>query len=662
VGKFDIDNLLADLGLDDGDDGDDERRGDASSSGMNAGDEGSSLSAPIDYSAEPEADAPGLAFPHGAPPESPDEAGVELPDALTSIYTPEDHGSTASSDLGSILVERGVISGAQLSLAKSVAAQTPGATLVDVLVNQDADEVGVQRVVAELSGLPFEALDPALGPDAVCGKHVQRLGTTYCKKGQLLPLREDGMRLVVGVINPDEVFQLDDLKRRLGVPSVKPVVISRSDLTRILEIYGEPDQEEVDLEDILSDIQEDDVQVTEADIEELDLEKQAAESPVIRYVNYILQTASKEGASDIHIEPGERGLKVRLRIDGILFESMNPPPGMTAAIASRLKIMANLDIAERRLPQDGRIRCNIHGRKLDLRMSTLPTAYGEKIVLRILDTRSISVSLEELGFDQNTLAIWKNQINEPHGIILVTGPTGSGKTTTLYSSLRQMDKQKLNISTVEDPIEYHLDCITQTQTHERIGMSFAKALKALLRQDPDVVLIGEIRDMETATTAVQAALTGHLVLSTLHTNDAPSSVTRLVNIGMEPFLVGAALNAVLAQRLVRRVCDHCKQETEPIEEVAQFLELHGLPSERIVQGAGCDRCRNTGYSGRLGIYEMLVVDDTLRDVVARNPNVSEFRRLCQERGMTTLREDGMLKVSQELTTVQEVRRVTESVF
>jgi type IV pilus assembly protein PilB len=280
--------------------------------------------------------------------------------------------------------------------------------------------------------------------------------------------------------------------------------------------------------------------------------------------------------------------------------------------------------------------------------------------MRILDTKSINVGLDDLGFDPNTLHVWRNAIDAPHGIILVTGPTGSGKTTTLYASLRQMDKQKHNISTVEDPVEYHLDGITQTQTHEKIGMTFAKALKALLRQDPDIIMLGEIRDMETAHTAVQAALTGHLVLSTLHTNDAPSSITRLVNIGIEPFLIGAAVNAVLAQRLVRRVCQHCREEKAPPPEMAEFLEMNGLPADKVIEGKGCDKCRNNGYSGRVGIYELLVIDDQTRDMVARNPNVSEFRRYCIERGMVTLRQDGMNKVRHGMTTVTEILRVTEA--
>ena len=439
---------------------------------------------------------------------------------------------------------------------------------------------------------------------------------------------------------------------------VKLVLVTGYDVRGAIEIVGGGEEKQVDLSEILDGVDEADVEVERESSAAVDLEQQAGVSPVIRYCNYIIQTAVKEGASDIHIEPSEKKLKVRFRIDGVLFEMLNPPASMSAAITSRLKIMANLDISERRIPQDGRIRCTVAGRKLDLRMSTLPCTYGEKVVMRILDTRSINVQLEDLGFDELTLHHWRESIDAPHGIVLVTGPTGSGKTTTLYSSLRTLDKSKMNISTVEDPVEYHLDGVTQTQTHERIGMNFAKALRALLRQDPDVIMLGEIRDHETAHIAVQAALTGHLVLSTLHTNDAPSSVTRLVNIGLEPFLVGAAVNSVLAQRLVRRLCGHCKAEDAPSEEMAEFLEVQGFDTTKIWVAKGCEKCRNTGYSGRVGIYELLVVDDHMRDIVARNPNVAEFRRLCIERGMVSLQQDGMKKVASGLTTVQEILRVT----
>ncbi len=584
--------------------------------------------------------------------------------AVSDLYRPEageSDNSGAATELGEALLAAKAVTPEQLTSAKNVIKQSPGRRLVDVLIEQGTDEAPIQAVVAELAHVPFERIDLEKGLEGgFDGKLLQRLGSDFCKKHLVVPLRTEGKRAVVGTTRPDDVFLLDEIRRRLGVPAVKLVLVTGYDVRGALEILGEDDTQQEDLNDILADVDEGYVEVQQKSSEAVDLEQRAGESPVIRYVNYIIQTAIKEGASDIHIEPEEKKLKVRFRIDGILFEMMAPPHTMHAAIVSRLKIMANLDISERRIPQDGRIRCTVQGRKLDLRMSTLPTAVGvEKTVMRILDTRSINVQLEDLGFEARTLELWKTQVQAPHGIVLVTGPTGSGKTTTLYSSLRQLDKNKLNISTVEDPVEYHLDGITQTQTHDRIGMTFATALKALLRQDPDVIMVGEIRDHDTAHTAVQAALTGHLVLSTLHTNDAPGSVTRLVNIGLEPFLVGAALNGVLAQRLVRRLCAGCKKQSEPSEDMAEFLQMQGLDTSQHWVAEGCDKCRNTGYAGRVGLYELLVVDDYLRDVIARNPNVSEFRRMCLERGMVSLQTDGMSKAASGLTSVKEVLRVTK---
>jgi type IV pilus assembly protein PilB len=572
--------------------------------------------------------------------------------------------SAGGSGLGELVITRGAVTREQLGAAEQILKQTPSRSLADLLLEQGAEEEPLQRCVAEHAGLPFERVDLEKGLDGgFDGRMLQRLTPDFCKQHGVLPLRSEGSRAVIGSVRPDSVFVLDEIRQRLGVAGVKLVLVTWFDIRGALEIVGgtAEDEEQMDLSSLLEGVEETDVAVAEVtNGNEVNLEQQAGESPVIRYVNFIIQTAIKEGASDIHVEPAEKKLKVRFRIDGVLFEMMNPPASMSAAITSRLKIMANLDISERRIPQDGRIRCKVQGRNLDLRVSTLPNGYGEKTVMRILDTRSINVQLEDLGFDPATLEIWRNEIHAPHGIVLVTGPTGSGKTTTLYSSLRQLDKNKLNISTVEDPVEYHLEGITQTQTHEKIGMTFAKALKSLLRQDPDVIMLGEIRDMETAHTAIQAALTGHLVLSTLHTNDAPSSITRLVNIGLEPFLVGAAVNAVLAQRLVRRLCAHCKTQEAPSAEMAEYLEMQGMDASLAWIAQGCDRCRNTGYSGRVGIYELLVVDDQARDIIARNPNVSEFRRLCVDRGMVTLRADGMRKVAQGLTTVQEIFRVTEA--
>ncbi len=591
----------------------------------------------------------------------PDAPQANVADAVKEIYRPqgdvEDSGDDA---LREMLLESEAVTNEAMTMAEQVLKQSPGRDLIEILFEQGADESAIQGALAKAYGLSFETVDRELGFDGgFDGKLLQRLGVEFCSANRVIPLRTEGTRAVIGSVRTDDVFTLDEIKSKLGVPSVKIVLVPPSDVQWVLEQVGGGSAEEMDLTEILADVDEADVEVTTTNTAEaVDLEAQAGESPVIRYVNYIIQNAVKEGASDIHIEPGEKKIKVRLRIDGVLFESMNPPPQMAAAITSRLKIMADLDISERRIPQDGRIRCVVQGRKLDLRVSSLPTGYGEKIVMRILDTKSINVNLEDLGFDDHTLDIWKGQIHQPHGILLVTGPTGSGKTTTLYSSLRQIDKTKLNVSTVEDPIEYHLDGITQTQTHAKIDMTFAKALKALLRQDPDVIMLGEIRDHETAHTAVQAALTGHLVLSTLHTNDAPSSVTRLVNIGLEPFLVGAALNGVLAQRLLRRLCPKCKAQENPSEEMAEFLEMNGLPSDEMWMPQGCDKCRNMGYAGRIGIYEMLAVDDSLRDVIARNPNVSEFRRMCLERGMNSLRQDGINKANDGMTSIHEVLRVT----
>jgi type IV pilus assembly protein PilB len=414
------------------------------------------------------------------------------------------------------------------------------------------------------------------------------------------------------------------------------------------------------LDDLIRDITDDSVEVVVNDEEETaDLARVAGESPVVRLANYLICNAVKDGASDIHIEPGEKKMRIRYRIDGVLFEVMSPPQTMHPALVSRLKIMANLDISERRLPQDGRIRAIVRNRYVDFRINTLPTTQGEKAVIRILDNRSILIGLERLGFEEDHLKALKEQIDRPHGVVLVTGPTGSGKTTTLYSALMTMNGSEMNISTVEDPVEYSLGFANQVQVNERIGFTFASCLRALLRQDPDVIMVGEIRDEETARISVQAALTGHMVLSTLHTNDAPSSITRLINIGVEPYLISAAVNAVLAQRLVRRICENCKEEYTPVDDVKRALERANIEIDRLWRGKGCDRCRKTGYSGRCGIYEMVVLDDAIRDLVAASPNVTELRRYCKEHGMVTLRQDGIRKLKRGVSSIEEILQATE---
>jgi type IV pilus assembly protein PilB len=571
------------------------------------------------------------------------------------LWKPED--SPARKTVEQLLLERGRINEEQLEQARKVQQQTPGKTIPQILLTMNAaSEAHLLEAVAETLGMPFEI--PEKGK--IEASAFELLPPDYLRKHGVLPIRVESGVLVVGVADPTNVFLIDELRRRTR-KEIRAVATPAGDINRLIEqlVSGTSD---VKVDEIIKDMAEDDVQlVKEASQDDAtELEKMGSESPVIRFVNYLIFDAIKNGASDIHIEPKEKALKIRYRIDGVLFEAMNPPWTMHAAIVSRMKIMANLDISERRLPQDGRIRAVVHGRKVDLRMSTLPTAYGEKVVVRILDNRSITVPLEDLGFGEQALTIWKNQIDQPHGILLVTGPTGSGKTTTLYSSLRCMDGNKLNISTVEDPVEYHLSQANQVQVHEKIGMSFSAALRSLLRQDPDVVMLGEIRDGETARIAVQASLTGHLVLSTLHTNDAPSSITRLINIGVEPYLISAAVNAILAQRLVRKICPHCREEQAPTDEMREFIQLQGFTGEKLFIGKGCDRCRKTGYGGRLGIYELLVMDDTLRDMVTRNPDVTQLRKYCRERGLVTLRDDGFEKVKRGLTTVDEILRVTES--
>ena len=573
---------------------------------------------------------------------------------LEALWQPS--RSRARLSVEQLLLERGHISEEQLVQAKTVQAQTPGKSLAQVLLTMNAaSESQILTALADTLGLPYETPEKNhVDPEA-----FGSLQPDYMRKQLVLPLRYDDKSLVVAMTDPNNVFLLDELKRKTKKP-IKVVVTTAADINRIIEQFTSQDVD-MKVDEIIKEMGEDDVQlVKEVDESDTDLAKIGNESPIIRFVNYLIQDAIKQGASDIHIEPKEKALKVRYRIDGIMFEAMNPPHAMQPAIVSRLKIMSNLDISERRLPQDGRIRVMMNNRKIDLRMSTLPTACGEKVVMRILDNRSINVPLEALGLSEEHLEVWRKQIDEPHGILLVTGPTGSGKTTTLYSSLRVMDGNKLNISTVEDPIEYQLGTANQVQVHEKIGMSFSAALRSLLRQDPDVIMLGEIRDPETAKIAVQAALTGHLVLSTLHTNDAPASVTRLINIGVEPYLISASVNAILAQRLVRKICSHCRETFVPSDEIKRFLTSQGFSSEEMWKGKGCDRCRKTGYTGRLGLYELLVMTDEMRDMVTRNLDVTQLRRHCREHGLITLRQDGFMKAKKGMTTVDEVLRVTES--
>jgi type IV pilus assembly protein PilB len=450
-------------------------------------------------------------------------------------------------------------------------------------------------------------------PKTIEKEAFEKLDIDFIKSSSVCPIAIEQETLVVATSEPANVFAIEDVKRQTQM-NLQVIVCSQEEIEAVCDAFDE-EKDDYCIDDIISDMV--DVEVVQEQTREIveDLEKMAGQSPVVKFVNYLISKAVHDGASDIHIEPKDKFTGIRHRIDGVLFETMQSPLKMHPAIVSRIKIMSNLDISERRLPQDGKIKVSVGGRRIDLRISTLPTNRGEKVVVRVLDSKSIMRGLEQLGMEPGVMDAFRKQIALPHGILLVTGPTGSGKSTTLYSALCQMDGDKLNISTVEDPVEYELDFCNQVQANEKIGLNFASALRSLLRQDPDVIMIGEIRDNETARIAVQAALTGHLVLSTLHTNDAASSITRLVNIGIDAYLIAASLNAVLAQRLVRKICPKCKQVYQVPENVRKYVENAGVGPEQLFHGAGCDHCRNSGYAGRVGIYELLVIDDRFRDMI-----------------------------------------------
>jgi type IV pilus assembly protein PilB len=473
-----------------------------------------------------------------------------------------------------------------------------------------------------------------------------------CERHRVLPVSRTGASLILAMADPSNLHAIDD---------VEPVVASETALLKAIErYYAAPD---ISYDDIMEGFDEKEISVAEGeeDPNAVDLSKAAEDAPVIRLCNAILLNAIKKRASDIHIEPYERSLRVRYRVDGVLQEEMAPPIKLKNAIASRLKIMSNLDIAERRLPQDGRIKLKLgQGREMDFRVSVLPTLWGEKLVMRLLDKSNLQLDMAKLGFDPKAQADFKWAISQPYGMVLVTGPTGSGKTTTLYSALSELNQPDTNISTAEDPVEYNLLGINQCQMHDDIGLNFAAALRAFLRQDPDIIMVGEIRDFETAEIAVKAALTGHLVLSTLHTNDAPSTISRMLNMGVEPFLVTASVNLILAQRLARRICAACKA---PIQVDKQALIDIGMTPEQIAgaviqKGKGCPECNGTGYRGRVALYEVMPFTPALKEMVLQGANTAELKTTMIRDGINTLRMSGLLKVLAGVTTLEEVTRVT----
>jgi type IV pilus assembly protein PilB len=487
------------------------------------------------------------------------------------------------------------------------------------------------------------------------------------QKYQILPLSRAGANLTIAMVDPTNVFAMDDIKFMTGY-NVEPVVASETAIMASIDkYYGSAHS--LQLKEVMSELAETDggdVEVLEeaSDIDLEELERSSEEAPVVKLCNLILTDALRRGASDIHIEPYEREFRVRFRIDGVLYVVMNPPMKLRDAIISRLKIMSKLDISEKRLPQDGRIkiRMNSNGkmRELDYRVSTLPTLFGEKVVLRLLDKENLMLDMTKLGFEVSSLKHFEEAILKPWGMVLVTGPTGSGKTNTLYSAISRLNTPETNIMTAEDPVEFNLVGINQVQMKDSIGLNFAAALRSFLRQDPNIVLVGEIRDFETAEIAVKAALTGHLVLSTLHTNDAPSTINRLMNMGIEPFLVATSVHLICAQRLVRRICKECRSpmEVPPQALIDVGFEPDDAKNATIFKGQGCTTCNNTGYKGRLGLYEVLECTDEIRQMILEGASSMEIKKQAIEDGMLTLRRSGLQKIADGQTTIDEVVRET----
>ncbi len=573
-----------------------------------------------------------------------------------------------SGKLGEILIKEKLISQEQLKQALEFQ-KSNGGRLGNALVKLNLltdDEV--TAVLSRQYGVPsinlaYFEVDPNV---------IKLIPMETAMKYQILPLSRVGSSLTVAMVDPTNVFAMDDIKFMTGF-NIEPVVASETAITEaIKKHYGtaEDIERKKELEEIVSFI--DEGQTESVELEEQDeaslnlaqLEKAAEEAPVIRLVNYILTDAVKKGASDIHMEPYEKEYRVRYRIDGMLQTIMNPPTKLRDAIISRVKIMSKLDISEKRLPQDGRIMIKFKKdgkmKQLDFRVSVLPTLHGEKVVMRLLDKENLRLDMTKLGFEPESLAKFQKAIFKPYGMVLVTGPTGSGKTNTLYSSIAQLNKPDTNIVTAEDPVEFQLPGINQVQMKEQIGLNFAAALRSFLRQDPNIILVGEIRDFETAEIAIKAALTGHLVLSTLHTNDAPSTISRLMNMGIEPFLVATSVHLICAQRLGRRVCQECKIQEEVAPQV--LIDAGYTPEEvktvKVYKGQGCSNCGNKGYKGRVGLYEVLEITDELRELILVGASALEIKRKAVEQGMLTLRRSGLLKVALGVTTLEEVIRET----
>ncbi len=553
--------------------------------------------------------------------------------------------------LGETLVEEGIITAAQLAQVQTEERRS-GQRLHKIIVRMGLiDEEDLVTLISEKLDVPrIELANYLIDP-----KIVELVPEALARKYEVMPVFKIGSRLTCAMADPWNVFVLDELRMKTHFV-IEPAVATEAEVKKALdEHYGAKGS----MEEMINSMDTEKLAAPEG--KEVDIKKlqgMVKEPVVIKLVNLMIMQAIKEGASDIHIEPEETSLKTRFRVDGMLREVPSPPKHLQSALISRIKILADLDIAERRIPQDGRFNIRMEGKEVDVRVSCLPTLYGENVVLRLLDVSSALLSLSQLGFSKELMERYEKLILQPYGILLVTGPTGSGKTTTLYSSLAKINTTEKNIITIEDPIEYRLPGIRQTQVNAKVNLTFANGLRSILRQDPNVIMVGEIRDRETAEIAIQAALTGHLVLSTLHTNDAAGAITRMMDMGIEPFLVASSVMGVLAQRLVRTLCKECKVEYTPSQEALSGLGLEAGPGVKFFKGKGCPKCLTTGYKGRLGIFELMQPDETLRNLILTRASRGEIKKRAQTIGMVPLREYGNQKIREGLTTVEEILRVT----
>jgi len=564
------------------------------------------------------------------------------------------------SRLGELLVGNNLITKDQLKQALAEQKAAGGQLRLGSILIRDSliTEADLTSFLSKQYGVPTINL----ADYDVDAQVIKIIPAEIAHKYQIVPVNRAGSTLIIAMSDPSNIFAIDDIKFMTGY-NVEVVVVAESSIKTAIDKLYDQSASLADVMNDLDNMEDFEVLGEDDDVDLGSLERATEDAPVVKLVNLILTDAIKKKASDIHVEPYERSFRVRYRIDGILYEVMKPPLKLKNAITSRIKIMSELDIAERRLPQDGRIKIKLGGGKdMDFRVSVLPTLFGEKIVMRLLDKSNLQLDMTKLGYEPEALASFQKEIHKPFGMVLVTGPTGSGKTVSLYSALSELNKVTENISTAEDPVEFNFAGINQVQMHEDIGLNFAAALRAFLRQDPDIIMIGEIRDFETAEIGVKAALTGHMVLSTLHTNDAPSTINRLLNMGIEPFLVASAVNLITAQRLARRVCSECKT----VEEIpVQALIDAGVPAAEapgIVcqRGAGCPKCNGTGYKGRVGFYQVMPMLEPIRELILNGANTAEIKRESMRLGIKTMRQSGLTKLAEGVTSFEEVLRVTVS--